>query len=83
MEIKGNSFWVKTEGKSKVSLFSSKEEAVMSFKSMEEAITQDVSVAEFKYMPDPEKGEAHWTITPVSWRDIAKARLELQKKKEG
>jgi hypothetical protein len=81
MEIKGNSFWVKTEGKSKLILFATKEEAMMSFKNMEEAIMQDATIAEFKYSPDA-KGGATWMIEPVSWRDIAKARLELQKKEE-
>jgi len=83
--IKGNNFWVKTaktEGGSEVILFRNKDEAVMSFKTMEEAITQDVSIGEFKFNPDPSKGEADWTITPISWRDIAKARLEIQKKQE-
>ena len=51
----------------------------MSFESMEEAITQEVSIAEFTYNPNPEEEQANWTINPISWRDIAKARLAVQK----
>jgi hypothetical protein len=81
MEVKGSSFWVKTEGKSKLIVFATKDEAMMSFKNMEEAIMQDATIAEFKYSTDP-KGNATWSIEPVSWREIAKARLELQQKKK-
>ena len=86
--IQGNSFWVKTsstKGEPEVTLFHDKEEAVMSFESMEEAITQDVTVAEFQYNPDADltKQEANWTINPISWREIAKTRLDIQRKREG
>ncbi len=83
--IKGNSFWVKTvkeKSGSEVTLFRSRKEAVMSFESMEEAITQNVSIAEFKHNPNPSENEVNWTINPISWREIAKARLLIQRKKE-
>lgn len=85
MEIRGDSFWVKTlkkEEGAEVTLFRCKEDAVMSFESMEEAITQDVSIAEFKYNPNPSEKEPDWTINPISWREIATARLEAMKKEE-
>ena len=84
ISIKGTSFWVKTmlkEKNAEISLFSSINDAVMSFESMEEAMTQDITIAEFTYNPNPDKkkDEVEWTIIALSWRDIAEARLEAKK----
>jgi hypothetical protein len=81
-KVKDNSFFVKTVQtgeETDISLFMTQKEAVMSFESMEEAMTQDMSIAEFTYDRNPKKDEAAWTITVLSWTEIAKARLEAKK----